>query len=165
MRIHLEPARADDLLALVELRTAVNERLATEFGEGYWCSRPTERGAAFQMRLGGVYVARWRGQLIATLTLSKRKPWAIDRGYFSSSRLPLYITGMAVQPRHQRKGVGRECLEEARRLALEQKSDAICLDAYDCPAGAGPFYAKCGYREVGRRVYRVAPLIYYEMAL
>ncbi len=33
------------------------------------------------------------------------------------------------------------------------------------PAGAGPFYALCGYSEMGRTTYRDTPLIYYEMLL
>ena len=32
-------------------------------------------------------------------------------------------------------------------------------------AGAGGFYARCGYTEVGRAVYRDAPLIYFELLL
>ena len=29
-------------------------------------------------------------------------------------------------------------------------------------AGAGPFYEKCGFTEMGRVTYRITPLIYYE---
>jgi GNAT superfamily N-acetyltransferase len=72
---------------------------------------------------------------------------------------------MAVDPAMQRQHVGRRCLEEAARLARAWPSDSIRLDAYDAPAGAGPFYAKCGYREVGRVTYRNTPLIYYERLL
>jgi hypothetical protein len=36
---------------------------------------------------------------------------------------------------------------------------------FDGEAGAGAFYAKCGFREVGRVVYRNVPLIYFEMLL
>jgi hypothetical protein len=43
--------------------------------------------------------------------------------------------------------------------------DAIRLDAYDAEAGAGKFYAKCGFRERGRVVYRKTPLIYFELIL
>lgn len=164
MPVNLQSATPADIPALVEIRTAVNRRLEEDFGPGFWCSRPTEKGAAFQFRRGGVYVVR-RKRLIATLILSRRKPWAIDRSYFSPSKLPLYITGMAVDPRYQRKGIGRQCMDQVRRLATEQGADQICLDAYDCPAGAGPFYQKCGFQEVGRTVYRIAPLIYYEMVL
>jgi GNAT superfamily N-acetyltransferase len=165
MRIHLEAAEPEDIPQLVALRAAVSDRLARDFGEGYWCSGSTEKGAMFQLRQGGVYVSRRRGRLVAALRLSKRKPWAIDRSFFSPSRLPYYLTDMAVDPRHQRKGLGRECIDEARRIAVAAGADAICLDAYDCAAGAGGFYAKCGFREAGRTVYRRAPLVYFEMKL
>ena len=39
------------------------------------------------------------------------------------------------------------------------------LDAYDSQAGAGEFYASCGWTEVGRASYRDVPLIYYELLL
>jgi hypothetical protein len=42
---------------------------------------------------------------------------------------------------------------------------AIRLDAFDAEAGAGGFYAKCGYREVGRTIFRSVPLIYFEKLL
>jgi hypothetical protein len=45
------------------------------------------------------------------------------------------------------------------------QNDAIRLDAYDAEAGAGPFYAKCGFEERGRVVYKGDPLIYYELLL
>ena len=32
-------------------------------------------------------------------------------------------------------------------------------------AGAGEFYARCGYVERGRTVFRTAPLIYFERLL
>jgi len=147
------------------MRTTVNERLRELFGDGHWYDRPTEKGALLGMRRGKVYIARIRGRIAASLTLSTRKPWAIDRSYFTPVKKPLYLTGMAVDPKRQRKGLGRLCLEEARRIALAEDAESICLDAWDCPAGAGPFYAKCGWIEKGRTVYRVAPLIYYETLL
>jgi ribosomal protein S18 acetylase RimI-like enzyme len=72
---------------------------------------------------------------------------------------------MAVHPEQQRRGIGRQCLDEARKIAVKWPGDAIRLDAYEGEAGAGEFYRKCGFREVGRAVYRVAPLIYFEMLL
>ena len=72
---------------------------------------------------------------------------------------------MAVAPAKQRQGIGRKCLEEARRLANAWPADAIRLDAYDSVAGAGSFYARCGYIEVGRVSYRNTPLIYYQLLL
>jgi hypothetical protein len=56
-------------------------------------------------------------------------------------------------------------MEAAREAAVRWPADAIRVDAYDAEAGAGGFYAKCGYREVGRVVYRNTPLVYYELRL
>ena len=44
-------------------------------------------------------------------------------------------------------------------------SDAGGVDAYDADAGAGGFYARCGYTEVGRVTYRGVPHVYYEHVL
>jgi GNAT superfamily N-acetyltransferase len=63
----------------------------------------------------------------------------------------------------QKQGVGRALLEEATKIAREWPADAIRLDAWDAKAGAGPFYAKCGYREVAHATYKTAPLIYFEL--
>jgi ribosomal protein S18 acetylase RimI-like enzyme len=72
---------------------------------------------------------------------------------------------MAVHPDRQRKGIGRSCLDEAVRIARDWPGDAIRLDAYDAETGAGEFYRKCGFREVGRTSYRNTPLIYFELLL
>jgi GNAT superfamily N-acetyltransferase len=165
MRVQLHLATTEDVGELVALRMAVNEDLGQQYGEGYWLSRPTEKGVLFGMRNAMVYVARHRKKLVATLTLSTRKPWAIDARYFSKSERPLYLTNMAVEAGRQRRGLGRSCIEEARRIVSHWKGDAIRLDAYDRVAGAGEFYRKCGFREVGRATYRGAPLIYFEMLM
>jgi ribosomal protein S18 acetylase RimI-like enzyme len=165
MRIKLQAATADDVPDLVALRNAAAERLTLEYGQGPWSAAVTERGMLATMRRATVYIARYRGSAIATLTLSTRKPWAIDRKYFSASIRPLYLTNMAVAPDAQRKGSGRRCMEEGRRIATAWPGDAIRLDAWDAAAGAGEFYRKCGFREVGRATYRTAPLVYFEMIL
>ena len=127
--------------------------------------KTTDSGVLFSMRMGTVYVARWRNEVMATLTLSTRKPWAIDRSYFSVSKRPLYLTSMAVAPNQQGKSVGRLCIEQAIEFARRWPGDAIRLDAYNAEAGGGEFYRKCGFHEVGRATYRNSPLIYFEMLL
>jgi GNAT superfamily N-acetyltransferase len=69
---------------------------------------------------------------------------------------------MAVIPSMPRQGIGRQLLDEAAKQARLWPADAIRLDAFDADAGAGWFYAKCGFQEVGRVTYRKAPLIYFE---
>jgi GNAT superfamily N-acetyltransferase len=165
-RVKLQVATADDVSDLVSLQIAVNRHLTSQYGKGFWSGGgATEKGVLFAMRRSTVYVARHRGRLIATLTLGARKPWAIDKKYFAASKRPLYLTTMAVTPDEQRKGVGRLCMDEACRIARKWPSDAIRLDAWEAEAGAGEFYRKCGFREVGRATYRDAPLIYFEMLL
>ena len=120
---------------------------------------------ATSIRTSRVLVARDADRIVGTLRLATKKPWAIDRAYFANVRRPLYLTDMAVLPSHQRKGIGRFMLAEAATVARQWPGDAIRLDAYDAPAGAGTFYAKCGYRQVGRKTYRGVPLLYFELLL
>src|SRR5665213_1386090 len=165
MRIKLQIATNDQAAAIAALRMAVAQKLTSRHGQGPWSSVGTEKGVLFDMRNSAVYVATRRNKLIATLRLCTKKPWAIDRKYFSTCKRPLYLLSMAVHPDWQGKGIGRLCIEETRLLAKKWPGDAICLDAYDAEAGAGEFYRKCGFREVGRVTYRNAPLIYFEMLL
>ncbi len=165
VRVNLQPATNGDVPGLVSLRTAVNQHLASLFAGKYRPAGLTEEGVRFAMTRSRVLVARHRGQPIATLALSTRKPWAIETAYFSPAPLPLYLTDMAVHPHRQRKGLGRQCLAQAIDFARRWPSTAIRLDAFDAEFGAGEFYRRCGFREVGRAVYRQAALIYFEMLL
>jgi len=54
---------------------------------------------------------------------------------------------------------------KAKQLAKAFPADGIRLDSFDAAAGAGPFYARCGFTERGRITYRDAPLIYFEFVL
>lgn len=147
------------------LRCAANERLTATYGVGHWSGAPSERGVLLGIRSARVLIARRGKRLAGTLLLQTKKPWAIDVSYFSSARRPLYLLNMAVDPALQRMGVGRALLAHAVKVAREWPADAIRLDAYDADAGAGGFYARCGFREVGRVVYRGVPLTYYEHAM
>jgi ribosomal protein S18 acetylase RimI-like enzyme len=83
--------------------------------------------------------------------------------YFTRVEQALYLHDMAVTPRAQRRGIGRQMLEEAKEIAASWPAQSIRLDAYDADAGAGGFYGRCGFREVGRVTYRKTPLVYYEL--
>ena len=156
----------EDAPALAALHTAVAEDLTRRYGKGHWSSPVSEKSVLHGMRTSKVFVAQdGSGSIIATLRLATKKPWAIDRSYFRECRRPLYLTDMAVAPNLQHQGIGRLCLEEADRIGREWPADAIRLDAYDAEAGAGGFYGKCGFQEVGRVTYRGTPLIYFERLL
>lgn len=155
-----------DAAELAILRTDVAADLTRRFGQGHWSAPVTEQGELRNIKTSTVLVARDEdAAILATLRLATKKPWAIDKTYFSMVDQPLYLTDMAVGPTMQRQGIGRRLLEEAKVVAAAWPGDAIRLDAYDAAAGAGGFYAKCGFREVGRITYRGVPLIYFELLL
>jgi ribosomal protein S18 acetylase RimI-like enzyme len=163
--VMLEIATPEEAPAIASLHAAVAERLTRQYGKGHWSSAPSERGVLSHMKTAKVYVARSGRLPIATLSLATKKPWAIDKSYFSPCKKPLYLTNMAVTPDLQRSGIGRLCIADLRRVGREWPGEAIFLDAYDAEGGAGGFYRKCGFREVGRVSYRNVPLIYFEMLL
>jgi GNAT superfamily N-acetyltransferase len=158
-------ATAADAPAIAALRMAAADTLTREYGPGHWSSAVSERGVLHAMRTSRVYVMRRGDEIVATLRLATKKPWAIDTSYFTDCKRPLYLTDMTVAPSSQRRGIGRLCVDAARELARTWPGDAIRLDAYDAVAGAGPFYQKCGFREVGRVTYRGTPLVYFEMLI
>jgi GNAT superfamily N-acetyltransferase len=164
-QFRLKPAGEADIHDILILRAAVAEDQTAKFGKGMWSSVGTERGVRFTMTRSTIFIARLRQRVIAMLTLSRRKPWAIDVAYFPPATRPLYLTDMAVAPDCQRTGIGRRCIAEAIRIAREWPADAIRLDAFDAAAGAGEFYCKCGFHEVARVSYRGNPLIYFNLAV
>ncbi len=153
----------DDAEAIAEIHNAVAATLTERFGKGHWSHHSTGRGVVSSFRYARVRVGVSRGRIATVLRLAKKKPWAIDVRFFTPVKQPLYLTGMAVDVRHQQGGLGRKALDDATATAVSWPADAIRLDAYDGEVGAGSFYEKCGYTHRGRVVYRSTPLVYYEM--
>jgi GNAT superfamily N-acetyltransferase len=168
LKLKFDRATEDDASELAALHTAAARSLVSQFGPGRWCSQVNEQQALRSIRIprnvSSLMVARVSGEIVGTFRLATKKPWAIDLRYFTVCEKALYLHSMAVAPERQRENIGRLCVEEARRIALTWPAQFIRLDAYDAPAGAGPFYAKCGFREVGRTTYRKVALIYFELA-
>jgi GNAT superfamily N-acetyltransferase len=164
-KITLIPATKFDAAPLAALHTAVADHLTQSHGTGPWSAHTTEKSVLFAMRNSKVFVAKDGSEIIATLRLQTKKPWAIDKTYFTKCKTPLYLLAMAVTPTRQRQGLGTACMKKATKIAKASHADALRLDAYNAKAGAGPFYAHCGFTEMGRVTYRNAPLIYYELLL
>ncbi len=158
-------ATDNDAAEIATLRTAVADQLTRNYGTGHWSSGVSEPSVRRAISSSSVWIGRNDDVIVASLRLTTRKPWAIDTTYFTSVHRPVYLHDMAVAPEWQRQGIGRRLLEHALAVAKAWPSDAARLDAYDAPASAGPFYAKCGCRETGRVTYRGTPLIYYEFLL
>jgi len=158
-------ATEDDAPAVAAVLVAAAERLTELHGRGRWSWAAKERGVLAVIRTSRVLVLRERRRIVATLRLTTRRPWAIKAEPFTPVKKPLYLVDMAVAPELQRRSAGRTLLEHAEAVARDLPADAIRLDAYDAPAGAAPFYARCGYREVAHTSYRGVPLVYFEKVL
>jgi GNAT superfamily N-acetyltransferase len=164
-RISVRTAEPPDAAALAILRTEAAADLTARFGSGHWSGTATERGVLRGILTSRVLVAHRGARLLGTLRLATKKPWAIDVTYFTPVARALYLSDMAVAPEHQRHGVGRRLLEAAFETARTWPAQAIRLDAYDAPAGASRFYARCGLQECGRVIYRTVPLRYFERVI
>jgi GNAT superfamily N-acetyltransferase len=165
MRLTFAIAGLLDAAELAALHNSVANDLTRRYGEGVWSSQKSEKGALLALRTTRVVIARRGRKIVGTLNLQTKKPWAVDVTYFTPVKKAIYLTGMAVVPAMQGKGIGRLLLDEASRHVRAWPAEALRLDAWDAEAGAGGFYAKCGFREMGRVIYRKAPLVYFERVL
>lgn len=161
--VSVRPAAEADSTAIAALRTRAGMHLAKRYGLRPSCV--TEKSVLRAMATSRVLVAHTRGVIVATLRLATKKLWAIDLTYFTIVPGALYLHDMAVEPSRQGNRLGRALVEKAIAQARAWPSQAIRLDAYDAVHGAGGFYARCGFVEVGRATYRKAPLIYFELLL
>jgi ribosomal protein S18 acetylase RimI-like enzyme len=165
MRLSVTTAVEADAAEIAALRNRVSEDLTRKHGVGPWSHNTTERGVLRDLRASQLVIARRGKRIVASLCLAKKKPWAIDVSYFTTVKRAVYLLSMNVDPRMQRQGIGRYLLDAAKEISRASEYQAIRLDAFDTEAGAGGFYAKCGFREAGRLIYRKAPLVYFELVL
>ncbi|HEX7601104.1 MAG TPA: GNAT family N-acetyltransferase [Polyangiaceae bacterium] len=121
---------------------------------------PPEKQIALWMKTTETLLAREGALLVATLRLDPARGFC-GVAPFTEVDGFVYLLEMAVHPSHQRRGVGRLCLEEAERWARARGSKAIRLDTNDDAIRAAAFYAACGYREVLHH----ARTIYFERLL
>jgi GNAT superfamily N-acetyltransferase len=164
-RLSFRDATLQDVAVIAGLQNAAAGALTARHGDGHWSILVKERGVELSMRHARMRVGRRGSRVLTTLRLAAKKPWAIDIAWFTPVKRPLYLTGMAVDVAHQGQGLGRLAIEDAIKVARAWPADAIRLDAYDADAGAGGFYAGCGFTERGRVTYKGDPLIYYELLL
>lgn len=151
-----------DTSDIAALRNRVSQYLARRYRLRPSCV--TQEGVLREIATSRVLIFRKAHGIVATLRLATKKPWAIDVSYFTDVPA-LYLHNMAVDPEQQGRGLGRRLVEAAKVVAQKWPREALRLDAYDAEHGAGVFYEKCGFREVGRAVYRRVPLIYFEFLI
>jgi GNAT superfamily N-acetyltransferase len=160
--ISITLATTEDAAAIAEVISLAARDLTAKFGQGHWSAIATEKGVLNGMSRSKILIAKNGKEVVGTLRLTTARPWVIDPDYFTPVQHPVYLVDMAVRPDHQRIGVGKSLIEEAKSIATKLTGDAIRLDAYEGSAGAGEFYKKCGFSEKGRIIYRTVPHIYFE---
>src|SRR3982751_3120972 len=91
-------ATAADAPAIARLRTAAADLLTRQHGTGHWSGVTTEQDVLRGILTSRVLIARHAGEIVATLRLATKKPWAIDVQYFAVVPRALYLLDMAVAP-------------------------------------------------------------------
>ena len=74
---------------------------------------------------------------------------------FHSTEKHMRIVSLIVDEKHRRKGIGKDFLREAERVAVEKGCSVIELTsaAYRISSGAHDFYKQQGYHAEGKKVY------------
>jgi GNAT superfamily N-acetyltransferase len=162
VRLAFRFATEADLAALLRLRLATDADQARRFGDDRYSTGITEKSVARALR-SKVLVASRSQRIVAALRMETKKPWAIDLTYFTPVCKALYLHDVNVDPELQRSGICRELIKRTTTVAQRWPVDAIRVDTYDGPAGAARFYTRCGFKHVGRTVYRGVRLAYLEL--
>lgn len=160
--VSISVANKTEATALAALRTAVAQGMAQQFGDGPWAKAPTRAEVGRQLRASRVLVARQGDEVMGTVRLVTALPGVIDTHAFTPVGKAFYVLGLAVAPGCRGRGIGSQLMEAAKDTARSRGAQALWLDAYDHAAGAGLFYMKCGFRQVGRTNYREVPLLWFE---
>ncbi|MEZ4425169.1 MAG: GNAT family N-acetyltransferase [Gemmatimonadota bacterium] len=154
-----------DARAVARVARAAADDLTARHGSGPWSRAASETAALRGIEMSTVLVARSGQGVVGSLRLTEVEPVTIDPARFTPVRAPLYVVDVAVAPQAQRRGVGSALMAAARTAATRLGADALRLDAYDDPAGAGPFYLRCDFRPVGGGVHGGVALLYFEALL
>lgn len=162
VQLRIDTAAPADIPALVALRTAVAEAMTREFGPGDWSATPSSALVRKQLRASRVLVAREGTALLGTVRLAEAQQALFDASAFTPARTALYVLGLAVSPDARGRDIGSQLMQAAKDHTRAVNADALWLDAVAGPAGAGPFYSKCGFRPVGVTLNRATPLVFYE---
>src|SRR5689334_3516894 len=132
MNLSFSIASAADIPAIVTVLNQSSQVLTQQYGKGHWNYQVNEKGIAYGMKANAkVLLVKQEEDIIGTLRLATKKPWAIDVSYFTPVEQPLYLVDMAVSPAWQRKGIGTYMLQQAKQIAIDWPAQSIRLDAYD----------------------------------
>jgi hypothetical protein len=89
-------ATAADVPAIAALHESIAQDLTRRHGRGHWSSVPTERAILRGLETSTVLVARRMSEIVGTVRVAAKKPWAIDVRYFAPVPKAVYLQALAV---------------------------------------------------------------------
>ncbi len=131
----IRPATPEDVVPLSEALAPLPLFSAYAFGADQLAER--FRGAL--QRGEGLWVSEERGELLGVC-------WFLEQGTFATGS---YLRLLAVRPERQGQGLGEQLLRAWEGRGAEAKGGLFLLASHFNEA-AHRFYARHGYREVGR---------------
>ena len=148
MEIAVRPATVADVPALHRLRVEAEEWLASrgieQWGRG-WLPEPAIRS---QVDDGQWHVGvTASGDVVGGLRLL----WADEEVWQGDHAFAAYVHGLTIDRRHAGSGVGARLLAWAQEQARAAGAPMLRLDCVESNAGLRAYYARLGFREVGRR--------------
>ncbi|KAF0246789.1 MAG: N-acetyltransferase [Planctomycetota bacterium] len=159
-------AKADASAApsLRAIAAACAEDLTKRFGPGHGSGVRTIETIRRNCRHKDVWLARDGPDIVATFQLEPKKPGFVSRKKFTRPDEPyLWLVNFFVHATRQRRGIGRACIEEMRRIAAKRAARWVRWDAYSAPAGASAFYEKCGAKLIDATTVRGVGLAIFEV--
>jgi N-acetylglutamate synthase-like GNAT family acetyltransferase len=83
---------------------------------------------------GNYFVVKDGGTVVAAACISPR-----DEG--------VYLETIAISEAYQKKGIGSELIEHAKKVTKDHGFDKLFVDTY-CQYSADDFYTKCGFKKI-----------------
>jgi GNAT superfamily N-acetyltransferase len=164
--VTIRKADTDDIKLVRIILAAVADDLTARFGCGHWSTVRSSGTLRKYIGNGALHVVEVGAVAVGSLKLTPRKIGFYQKSWFAVPQdAAAYLSDMAIDPAYQRRGLGRQSMEALERLAQHAGLKALRLDAYRGPAGAVPFYRKCGYAQVHEGEQNGVPLTYFEKVL
>jgi ribosomal protein S18 acetylase RimI-like enzyme len=85
---------------------------------------------------------------LGIISITKKQPLEYDNIDWLNSGMSIVISKLAIHPEWQKKGLGKELMDFAEKIA--KNYDSIRLDAYSDNETAINFYKKRGFVQVGK---------------
>ncbi|WP_072803949.1 GNAT family N-acetyltransferase [Rhodococcoides yunnanense] len=151
--LDIRPATPDDAAAILALRHTAEDWLADR-GIDQW--RPREVPLSViesQVAAGEFVVARLR-PTDTPLVAAMRLIWSDEPIWLEENAFAGYVHHLVVDRSHSGRGIGRELLDWAERTTHDAGASVLRLDCVETNPQLRAYYARLGFREVGRREFR-----------